>query len=214
MDCLVVGGGSVALRKVHGLIGARARVTVVAPQICEELQQLGEAKIVLIQRTYQSGEAAKYRLVFAATSSRDVNRQVYLDADAAGVFVNSADDPGSCTFMLPSIAKMEPIVVSVSTAGTSPSLAVFIRDQIAERFGSSYGELANLLGQARYRVHQSGQSSEQLDWKNLIQDDLAALVEQGNLIKAQEILDSFVDRFLEGITGPIPTGIPRDGVDN
>ena len=73
--CLVVGGGGVALRKVHSLLGEGARVTVVAPAVCEELEGLAEAgRVQWEKRPYRAGEAASYWLVFAATDDRTVNQ--------------------------------------------------------------------------------------------------------------------------------------------
>jgi len=84
--CLVVGAGGVALRKIQSLIAEGAQVTVVAPDVVEPLERLaGEQRLILERRPYRAGEAAEYALVFAATDSRDVNRQVYDDAERAGV---------------------------------------------------------------------------------------------------------------------------------
>ena len=88
---LVVGGGDVAARKVGGLRGAGARVTVVAPHVAAEL--LGDEQITVLVRPYERGEAGAYRLVVTATDDPEVNQAVFDDAEQAGVWVNSADDP-------------------------------------------------------------------------------------------------------------------------
>ena len=100
--CLVVGGGGVALRKIQSLVAEGARVTVVTPEAVETLEEMAAGEqVTLERRTYRAGEAADYALVFAATDCRDVNRQVYDDADGAGVWANAADDPELCSFHLP-----------------------------------------------------------------------------------------------------------------
>src|ERR1700737_748987 len=87
--CLVVGGGKVARRKVEGLVACGALVTVVAPSVSPEIVALG---VTGHRRPYRSPEAGDYRLVITATDDPAVNRTVFEDGEAAGVWVNSADE--------------------------------------------------------------------------------------------------------------------------
>jgi precorrin-2 dehydrogenase / sirohydrochlorin ferrochelatase len=137
-DCLVVGGGRVATEKVHGLLECDAKVTVVAPQIDEELWRLPVSKLL---RPFQVEDASDRFLVIAATSDRSVNSEV---AAASGL-CNVADDPELCSFILPAIVRRDPIVIGVSTGGASPALAQRIRDDIADIVGPQHAELALLL---------------------------------------------------------------------
>ena len=120
-SCLVVGGGPVAARKVEGLLAAGAHVHVVATSVGPAVRACTGA--TWDERAYRPGEASDYRLVVVATDDAEVNRQVALDAEGAGVWVNAADDPGSCSFMLPSVVRRGPITLAVSTGGRSPALA-------------------------------------------------------------------------------------------
>src|ERR1700733_8819953 len=110
LPCLVGGGGRVAARKIAGLLRCGAAVTVVAPEAHVALGLLAEDGVFLRLRgphlnvhlrPYRPGEAADYRLVVTATGDRSVDSSVYRDAEEAGVWVNSADDPDHCTFILP-----------------------------------------------------------------------------------------------------------------
>ncbi|MGH8919120.1 MAG: precorrin-2 dehydrogenase/sirohydrochlorin ferrochelatase family protein, partial [Actinomycetes bacterium] len=119
--CLVVGGGMVAARKVEGLVRSGAAVTVVAPQVAPSIEQLAATSGVVIERrAYRAGEAAGYRLVITATGLPEVDAAVAADAGAGGVWVNSADDPEHCTFLLPAVHRDGPVTVAVSTGGASP----------------------------------------------------------------------------------------------
>jgi siroheme synthase-like protein len=112
---LVVGGGRVALGKVRGLLEAGARVTVVAPEVVDELAALDGVRIE--RRRYERGEVAGYRLAFTATGDAAVDQAVFDDGEAAGVWVNSADDPARCSFTLPARLRRGDLLVTVSTAG-------------------------------------------------------------------------------------------------
>ncbi len=144
--CLVVGGGRVAARKAEGLLACGAEVDVVAVTAGPEIRALG---VAVTERPYRTGEAAGYRLVVAATDDPDVNRRIYEDAESAGVWVNSADDPASCSFTLPAIVRRGPIMVTISTGGHSPALASWLKSRTEARLGPEYGILVELLSGAR-----------------------------------------------------------------
>jgi precorrin-2 dehydrogenase / sirohydrochlorin ferrochelatase len=146
----VVGGGPVALEKVEGLRACRAAVTVVAPVAVAEIRTLADHGLITwLEREYESGDLDGHRLVVAATSDTDLNRRVHSDAEARGVFVNVADVPELCTFILPAVVRNDPIAIAISTAGASPALAQRMKREVAEHFGSEYALLAVLLDEVR-----------------------------------------------------------------
>jgi precorrin-2 dehydrogenase/sirohydrochlorin ferrochelatase len=139
---LVVGGGSVALEKVHGLLDCGARVTVVAPEAKPELLEL---PVEWLPRAYYSTDLRGRFLVVAATSSTPLNRRVFADAEARNVFCNVVDVPELCSLILPAVHREGPIAVGVSTGGASPALAQRIRDDVAALVGPRHAELAEEL---------------------------------------------------------------------
>jgi precorrin-2 dehydrogenase/sirohydrochlorin ferrochelatase len=148
--CLVVGGGPVALEKVEGLLACDADVTVVAPDAVPEIQGLSDqGRISWLNRTYESSDVDGSRLVVAATSNTELDRRVHSDAEERGVFVNVADVPELCTFILPAIVRNGPLAIAISTAGASPALAQRIKREVAEQFGSEYARLAGMLDEVR-----------------------------------------------------------------
>ena len=188
--CLVVGGGHVAARKVDGLRACGAEVHVVAPEVCAELQ--ARRDVTVERRPYQPGEAAHYRLVFAATDSPELNRAVHDDAEAAGVWVNSADDPVNCSFTMPSVLRRGPLTVAVSTAGHSPGLAAWLRRRLEEQVGPEYETLLGLLSSARESLQAAGRSTEGLSWHSLLDSDILALIRSGRLEEAKESVEAWL----------------------
>lgn len=174
--CLVVGGGPVGARKAEGLAACGARVTLVSPAWSPEAEVLVVARrVVAERRRYRAGEAAGYWLVVTATDDGAVNQAVYDDAVAAGVWVNSADDPARCTFTLPAVHRQGPVLVTASTGGASPALAGWLRDLLAAQVGPELALVAERLAAERARVHAEGGSTEGRDWTDLIEAELAAL---------------------------------------
>jgi siroheme synthase-like protein len=209
--CLVVGGGRVAARKIAGLLNCGAAVTVVAPEAHVAIGILAqEGAIARIEgphlnvhlRPYQAGEAADYRLVVTATGDPSVDAAVHRDAENAGVWVNSADDPDHCTFVLPAVTRDGSVSVAISTGGASPALASWLRRRVADTIGPGLGTLATLLDDARRRIHAREGSTETVDWDALLDGPLPALVRQGNLAEARLLLDAAVDSATQGPGGP------------
>ena len=185
LACLVVGGGAVAARKAAGLVGCGARVHVVAPAVSHEVRALD---LTWEERPYRRGDVAGYRLAVAATGDAGVDRAVFEDGEAAGVWVNSADDPAHCRFMLPAVLRRGPLAVAVSTGGASPALASWLRSRLAADIGDEYGVLADLLADERESVHAAGRSTEGLDWRAALDSDMLDLIRAGQVEEARERL--------------------------
>lgn len=186
--CLVVGGGPVAARKARGLLQCGASVTVIAPLLSGDMETLMPLLHAVERRPYREGDASAYRLVVTATGMPDVDGAVFADGEAAGVWVNSADDPAHCSFILPAVHRDGAVTVSVSTGGLSPALASWLRDQLAAECGEGLGTLAQLLGEGRARLREAGVRSDSVDWAGLLNGPLPQLVRSGDVDGAREIV--------------------------
>jgi precorrin-2 dehydrogenase/sirohydrochlorin ferrochelatase len=133
--CVVVGGGAVAARKVRGLLMAGARVVVISPEMCPELQALAdEGSIETHLETYRRGGLSPFTplLVFAATDDPQVNRVAAEDARAVGALVNTTDDSANGDFHNVAVARRGSITITVSTGGSAPALAKQLAAKLAD----------------------------------------------------------------------------------
>lgn len=185
--CLVVGGGPVAARKAQGLLAAGAVVSVVATAVGPAVRALG---VTWEERPYAAGDCHGYRLVLTATDDVAVNAAVAAEAESAGIWVNSADDPDNCTFILPALHRQGDVVVSVGTGGASPALAGWLRDRIAAEVGPEFAALASLLSDAREAIRAAGRSTEGLDWKRALDSGMLDLIRAGRITEARERLET------------------------
>jgi hydroxymethylbilane synthase len=150
---LVAGGGSVAERKVRGLLDAGAAVTVVSPALTPALAGLAEAgRIDWQARPYDRGDLAGAVLAFAATGDDAMNAGIAADARAARVLVNDASDAGRGDFATPAVHRSGALTVTVDSAGLSPAFTKRIRDELALQFDARYARAAATLGALRERV--------------------------------------------------------------
>jgi len=186
--CLVVGGGRVAAQKATELVACGAEVHVVAPRIDPATAAI--EGVVCHARAYEPGEVEGYRLAVTATDDPDVNERVFLDGEAAGVWVNSADDPAHCAFTLPARVRQGPLLVTFSTGGNSPALATWLRRRFSEEIGPEYLALMGLLTEERSRLQREGVPTESLDWQGALDSGMLDLVREGRLAEAKERLQA------------------------
>lgn len=184
--CLVVGGGPVAARKVAGLRACGAQVHVIAPSVAEAIKQ--QPGVTWDERPYDPADLNGRRLVIAATNDHEVNAAVFRDAEAAGVWVNGADDPAHCSFTLPSVIRRGDLLLTVSTGGRSPALAVWLRERLEDEIGPEYEVLLDLLAAERETIRASGRSSEDVDWRSALDSDMLGLIRSGDVTHAKERL--------------------------
>lgn len=182
---LVVGGGAVAAAKVRGLLAADAVVHVVAREVTAEVRDLD---VTWEERPYERGEVAGYRLAVACTDDPTVNQAVFDDGEAAGVWVNAADDPARCSYTLPARFERGHLLLTVSTSGHSPALAAWLRDQLAGQLGPEHDALLDLLTEARAALAAEGRSRPPADWRQALDSGMLDLIRSGRTAEARELL--------------------------
>jgi precorrin-2 dehydrogenase/sirohydrochlorin ferrochelatase len=166
---LVVGAGPVAARKATGLAEAGAVVRVVAPEVSPAMTAAVESGQVdtLARRPFRPSDLDGVRLVVTATGT-EVDHDVATAATAAGIWVNAADRPGDCSFILPAVARNGSVSIAVSTDGASPALAQRLRDGAGALLTDDVAALAERLAAQRDTIKQQGGSTEQRDWSGEI----------------------------------------------
>ncbi|MGN2425984.1 uroporphyrinogen-III C-methyltransferase [Raoultella sp. Lac2] len=152
-DCLLVGGGDVAERKARLLLDAGARVTVNALTFSPQFHVWADSQMLtLVQAPFNPALLDPCWLAIAATDDEDVNQQVSDAAEARRIFCNVVDAPQQASFIMPSIIDRSPLMVAVSSGGTSPVLARLLREKLESILPLHLGQLARYAGQLRSRV--------------------------------------------------------------
>ena len=184
--CLVVGGGAVALRKVAGLVEAGARVTVVSPLLTPPLLRLAtEVPLRWRPREYAQGDAAGCTLVMVATDDRAVNAAVSAECRERGIWVNCADDPARCDFILPSVLRRGAVTVAVSTGGRSPTLARLLREDLDALLPREVAVLTDVVASVRRALSEDGVSLDAERWRQALDGELRSLVVAGRTTEAR-----------------------------
>lgn len=145
---LVVGGGKVALRKVKKLLPYGADITVVAPKMEKELEELSE--VVKIHREFDSSDLLSCpTMVIAATDQKEVNEQIAYRCKEQNIPVNVADDVENCSFLFPSLVKKGKLTAGICTGGSSPTAAIYCKERLQEALPDSMDEILDWLEEKR-----------------------------------------------------------------
>ncbi len=195
--CVVVGGGSVAARKVEALAAAEVRPVVISPGLCPELEGLvAEGSAEPMRRPYRPGDLAGAALAIAATDDRSVNEAVAREARERGILVNVVDAPELCSFTVPAVIRRRHLLLTISTDGRSPAFARHLRESLEAVVDPAYGDLLDLLADLRPRVQAEVSPLQQpAVWQRLLDGELLALLRQAGATAArargEEIVESF-----------------------
>lgn len=186
--CVIVGGGEIALRKASLLIRAGASLHIVATSVSESLQQLCESSGgTVAAKEFEEGDLDGATLVIAATDDATLNERVSVVAKSTGIPVNVVDQPKLCSFIMPSIVDRSPIVVAISSGGTSPVLTRKLKELNETMIPARIDSLAKLLGSYRDRVKEeiTDFSGRLRFWEGILDSEIPELVYTGQDAKAE-----------------------------
>ena len=186
--CLVVGGGSVAERKVSGLLAAGGEVTVISPEITENLKILAnEKKIIWIQDAYKSGMAKGYFLLIAATNSEEANILAINEAKSFGALVNAPANPALSDFSVPAVMRRGDLSVAITTEGISPALSRIIKEEIGEFVPKNIDKWLEFLKDIRKDMKEKLKTSKDREnfWRKALNKKIFTLLKEGRLKEAE-----------------------------
>ncbi|SCZ59843.1 siroheme synthase CysG [Thiohalomonas denitrificans] len=192
---LVVGGGEVAARKAGVLLEAGAKVTVVAPELTDTLNdQVEEGRIDYRPGRFEESDLDGIMLVIAATDDQAVNREVSECAQTRSIPVNVVDNPELCSFVMPSIIDRSPVQIAVSTGGASPVLARMLRAKLESAIPIAYGRLAGMLERFRdpVKARFSTVNARRNFWEGILEGRVAELVFAGKDQEAEQALEQAI----------------------
>ena len=195
-NCLVIGGGKIASRKVFMLLRAGASVSVVSPELCQDLTiRKDEGDINHINRLFEDSDLDDCKIVIAATDDEKVNSHVSQLAKSKNIPVNVVDAPDLCSFIVPSIIDRNPVQIAISTGGASPVLARLLRSRLETYIPAAYGRLAKLVESYREKVKAKFSSSDEIRtfWEQILEGPVAENLIAGKDKVARKLLETAVE---------------------
>jgi uroporphyrin-III C-methyltransferase/precorrin-2 dehydrogenase/sirohydrochlorin ferrochelatase len=200
----IVGGGVAAARKAEMALRAGARVKVFAARLCGEFDVLKDSdRFRLVPREPRAPDFKGCALAFCAAKGAAQNRRGHALARAARVPCNVVDMPGLCDFTMPSIVDRSPIMIAVSTAGTSPLLGRMIKSRLETLLPAAYGQVAEFVGRFRKKVAGTLKDSRRRRhfWEQILDGSAVDLVLAGHVAEAAAELEAQLKAAARGARG-------------
>ena len=198
---LVVGGGSVATRKVNLLLQENAQVRIVAKKLNAKLTALeAENKILWIAKEFNAEQIRTAFFVIAATNDEALNHRIFHLAESQHKLANVVDDQPYCSFIFPSIIDRSPIQIAISSAGKAPVLARLLREKLEALLPQSLGDMAEISGKWREVVKAKLHSvtERRRFWEKAFNGRFASLVKSQQQEKAEQTLAIQLEQDYQG----------------
>lgn len=181
--CVIVGGGKVALRKIKKLLPFNPKITVIAPEICDEIKE--NNKVNILQRNFADSDIENAFMVISATDDNSLNAHIFELCQKNNILINTVDNKEKCGFIFPALVKKENLTVGISTSGKSPIYAKFLRKKIESSIDEKCDETIDILNKYRNLIKSEINSEE--NRKKAFERILALCLENGNNIYEKEI---------------------------
>lgn len=190
-ECVVVGGGEVATRKVEGLLKAGARITVISPEVTQAIRhRKQQGRVRHIRRSYRTGDLKGTFLAYAATGNSQVDTEIAEEARSGAALINVVDRPALCDFITPALLERGDLVIAISTGGKSPGLARKLREDLESIVGPEYEKALELVSKVRQSLMAEplNEEARREILAALIDSPLVEVVRQGNVEGVESLL--------------------------
>lgn len=185
--CLVIGGGTVAERKVTRLLDEGAVVTIIAPTATDTLKDRAASGLLTWKaKKYERGDEKPFFLIICATDDESVSRMASQAAEDAGKPINVCDVPELCSFTLPAIVRQGDLQLAISTNGKGPAFSRWLRQKLEQQFDDRYSRWLDEVARVRSAAREALPSSKDRHafWRTALSDDVMALVENNDIDEA------------------------------
>jgi len=206
ISAMVIGGGEVASRKIELLLKSTTNITVMSSQVCASVERLINLhQLTWLAHNYQTGHLANITLVIAATDDTAVNERIYHEATPLNILTNVVDQPQLCTYITPAIIDRSPMIIALSSSGSSPILIRMLREQIEKTLPQAYGKLADFSYKFRDHVKArvKGLRNRRSFWENTLRGPIGQAVLDGKQREAEQQLIASIKQEIAPPSGEI-----------
>jgi uroporphyrin-III C-methyltransferase/precorrin-2 dehydrogenase/sirohydrochlorin ferrochelatase len=193
INALIIGGGDVAARKIELLLKTTKNITIVSEKLSPTVERLIKSNhLTWHTHNYQAGLMTDKNLIIAATDDEAVNASVSEEANSLNLLVNVVDQPELCSYITPAIIDRDPMIVAISSSGSSPVLVRMLREELDKMLPNGYGRLADFCFKFRDHVKArvKGIRNRRIFWENMLQGSIGQLILGGDVKTAEQQLIS------------------------
>lgn len=201
--CLIVGGGKVASRKLIPILKAKMKVTLISPEVIEEIELNfhKNKNLKIIKRKFKPEDIEDQFLIIAATNEKTTNQKIAKLSKDNNILVNMAEDSLSGNTLIPSVVDRDPIKIAVSSGAASPILTRLVKTRLETVIPYSFSKLADIMMEYRDAVKKNFLkiSDRRKFWEVFLDGPVSEMVLSGHIDKAKKALDESLkeNKFLE-----------------
>lgn len=201
--CLIVGGGKVASRKLIPILKAKMKVTLISPEIIEEIELNFHKNnnLKIIKRKFEPEDIKGQFLIIVATNEKTINQKIAKLSKDNNILVNMAEDSLSGNTLIPSVVDRDPIKIAVSSGAASPILTRLVKTKLETVIPYSFSKLADIMMEYRDVVKKNFLkiSDRRKFWEVFLDGPVSEMVLSGHIDKAKKALDESLkeNKFLE-----------------
>ena len=196
-NCLILGGGIIATRKLLSLKDSGMIFTIISPEVTKEIESFAKdtKNITIIRDKYISQNLSKYYLIIIATNDKSTNKQALEDAKKSDILINTAEDSVNGNVLIPSVVKRDPIQIAISSGGASPILTRVIKNRLEYSIPFGFSALAKIMMQFRSKVKSKFKlvKERRIFWENFLDSPISEMVLSGHLDKANKMLEKDIE---------------------
>ena len=201
--CLIVGGGKVASRKLIPILKAKMKVTLISPEVIEEIELnfRKNKNLKIVKRKFKPEDIEDQFLIIAATNEKTTNQKIAKLSKDNNILVNMAEDSLSGNTLIPSVVDRDPIKIAVSSGAASPILTRLVKTRLETVIPYSFSKLADIMMEYRDAVKKNFLkiSDRRKFWEVFLDGPISEMVLSGHIDKAKKALDESLkeNKFLE-----------------
>ncbi len=206
ISAMVVGGGEVATRKIELLLKATTHITIMSETVCVSIERLINLhQLTWLAHNYEPGHLTNINLVIAATDNALINEAISKEAIPLNILTNVVDQPELCTYITPAIIDRSPMLIALSSSGSSPILVRMLREQIEKTLPQGYGKLADFSYKFRDHVKArvKGLRNRRSFWESILKGPIGQAVLDGDQQKAEQQLIASIKQEIAPPSGEI-----------
>lgn len=214
ISAMVIGGGEVATRKIELLLKATTNITIMSQSVCASVERLINLhQLTWLKHNYQAGHFTSINLVIAATDNIAINKAIYQEATQLNILTNVVDQPELCTYITPAIIDRSPMIIALSSSGSSPILIRMLREQIEKTLPQAYGKLADFSYKFRDHVKArvKGLRNRRSFWESTLRGPIGQAVLDGKQQQAEQQLIASIKQEIAPPCGEIIFIHTKDG---
>jgi uroporphyrin-III C-methyltransferase/precorrin-2 dehydrogenase/sirohydrochlorin ferrochelatase len=190
---LIVGSGVAAARKADLLLRAGSDLTIVTPELGDELSRLaGSFEFTHQAAALQAEDLQGCMIAFGCSDDDSLNQHLRELAGRAGIMVNVTDKTEDCDFIMPAVVDRTPLLIAISSGGTSPLVVRMLKARFETTIPAAYGALAEFAGKYRDRIKKliPNMTRRRRFWESMVSGPIAEHLFSAQVEEAESLMEA------------------------